>query len=130
MLSQLLQGGPRKLARPVPALPAPPIQQHPYPVPAPCKALPREAAAAATLARGQGREARRLQAKVPVQAPGATLATAFVARGYWGPELTAWAAPPLRAPRSAANTAPSSRGGPPSPRLATLVGLGHALQPR
>lgn len=54
------------------------IQQRLYPLP--CKALPLGGSSRSDLGRGQGQGAQRLQATVPMQAPGTTLATAFAAR--------------------------------------------------
>lgn len=75
-----------------------------------------EAAAAATLAEVKGRRHRGFRLEYPSRLQEPLWPPPSPRGGDWEPELTAWAAPPLREPRSAAHTAPSSRPGPPTSR--------------
>lgn len=78
-----------------------------------------EAAATATLAEVKRGRHRGCGLECPCRLKTAVCAPPSPRGGDWGPELTAWAAPPLRGPRSSAHTTPSSRRSrPPPPRPA------------
>lgn len=86
-----------------------------------------EAAAAATLAEVKDQRHRGFRLECPCRFQRPLWLPPSPRGGDREPELTAWTAPPLHEPSSAARTTPSSRPGPPSPRPA---GFGHSLPTR